>query len=92
MPAANELTESFNATQALVTEHEDRSLSFEAHIEARSGSISIVGLGALGYPVVEPTSDWRDSRGVRYQGRAIRRARRRIDNQHQLRFTRSLGR
>lgn len=57
MPAANELTESFNATQALVAEYEDRNFAFEAHIEARPGSISIVGLGALGGALFSITWD-----------------------------------
>jgi hypothetical protein len=57
MPAANELTESFNATQALVAEYEDRSFAFEAHIEARPGSISVVGLGALGGALFSITWD-----------------------------------
>jgi len=48
LPRASELTESFNATQAIVAEYEDRSYSFEAHIEVRPGSITIVGLNALG--------------------------------------------
>lgn len=57
MPTADELTESFNATQALVAEYEDRSFAFEAHIEARPGSISIVGLGALGGALFSITWD-----------------------------------
>ncbi len=57
MPDTDELTESFNATQAIVAEYEDRSYAFEAHIEARPGSISIVGLGALGGALFSITWD-----------------------------------
>jgi len=48
LPEASELTESFNATQVIAAQYEDRSFSFEAHIESRPGKITIVGLGALG--------------------------------------------
>lgn len=57
LPQASELTESFNATQAIVAEYEDRSYSFEAHIEARPGNIAIVGLNALGGAVFSITFD-----------------------------------
>ncbi len=48
LPDASELTESFNATQSIFAEYEDRSFSFEAHIEARPGQLTIVALNALG--------------------------------------------
>ena len=48
LPDASELTESFNATQSILAEYEDRSFSFEAHIEARPGQLTIVALNALG--------------------------------------------
>jgi hypothetical protein len=48
LPSAGDLTESFDATQAIVADYEEDSYSFEAHIEARPGRITIVGLGALG--------------------------------------------
>ena len=48
LPSADELTESFDAVQSIVGEYEDGSYSFAAHIEARPGSITIVGVGALG--------------------------------------------
>ncbi|MDH3266749.1 MAG: DUF3261 domain-containing protein [Gammaproteobacteria bacterium] len=48
LPRADELTGSFNAIQAITAEYEDRSFSFEAHIEARPGKITIVALGPLG--------------------------------------------
>ena len=48
LPDASELTASFNATQSILAEYEDRSFSFEAHIEARPGQLTIVALNALG--------------------------------------------
>ena len=51
LPDASELTESFNATQVISAEYEDRSFSFEAHLESRPGKITIVALGALGGPL-----------------------------------------
>lgn len=48
MPGAAELVDSFDAVQAINAEYEDRSYSFEAHIRARPGELSIVALGALG--------------------------------------------
>jgi hypothetical protein len=51
LPTVAELTESFDAVQAIVGEYEDGSYSFAAHIEARPGSITIVGIGALGGPL-----------------------------------------
>jgi len=48
LPEATELTGSFNATQSIHAEYEDRSYSFEAHIEARPGQLTIVALNALG--------------------------------------------
>lgn len=57
LPRASELTESFNATQAITAEYEDRSYSFEAHIEARPGKLTIVALGPLGAALFSITYD-----------------------------------
>lgn len=57
LPQASDLTESFNATQSIIAEYEDRSYSFEAHIEARPGKITIVALGPLGAPLFSITYD-----------------------------------
>ena len=51
MPGAADLVDSFDAVQAINAEYEDRSYSFEAHIKARPGELSIVALGALGGPL-----------------------------------------
>lgn len=48
LPAAADITESFDAVQSIRAEYEDRSYAFEAHIEVRPGSITIVALGPLG--------------------------------------------
>lgn len=48
LPSAGDLNESFDATQVIAAEYADDSYSFEAHIEARPGRITIVGIGALG--------------------------------------------
>ena len=48
LPAAEDLTESFDATQIIEARYAEDSYSFEAHIEARPGRITIVGIGALG--------------------------------------------
>ena len=48
LPTADEITGAFNATQAITAEYEDRSYSFEAHLEVRPGKITIVALGPLG--------------------------------------------
>ena len=48
LPGPGELTESFNATQVIAAEYEDRSFSFEAHLESRPGKITIVALGPIG--------------------------------------------
>lgn len=61
LPSAAELTESFDAVQAIVGEYEDGSYSFAAHIEARPGSITIVGIGALGGPLFS----------IRYDGKEM---------------------
>ena len=57
LPEASELTESFNATQSIRAEYEDRSYSFEAHIEARPGSLAIVAVNALGGALFSITFD-----------------------------------
>jgi len=51
LPRPGDLTESFDAVQVINAEYEDRSYSFEAHVRARPGEISIVALGALGGPL-----------------------------------------
>jgi hypothetical protein len=51
LPSTAELAESFDAVQAIVGEYEEGSYSFAAHIEARPGTITIVGIGALGGPL-----------------------------------------
>ena len=48
LPSASELDESFDATQVISAVYENDNYSFEAHIEARPGQITIVGIGALG--------------------------------------------
>jgi len=57
LPEASELTESFNAIQSIHAEYEDRSYSFEAHIEARPGSLAIVAVNALGGALFSITFD-----------------------------------
>lgn len=57
LPQAGDLTESFNATQAITAEYEDRSYSFEAHLEARPGKLTIVAVGPLGAPLFSITYD-----------------------------------
>jgi len=57
LPQANELNESFNAIQAIAAEYEDRSFSFEAHLEARPGRITIVALNPLGAALFSITFD-----------------------------------
>jgi len=57
LPVASELTESFNATQVISAEYEDRSFSFQAHLESRPGKITIVALGALGGPLFSISYD-----------------------------------
>lgn len=48
MPAAGDLTASFDAVQTIHAVYQDRDVAFEAHIRARPGELSIVALAALG--------------------------------------------
>lgn len=57
LPAATELTGSFDATQVIAARYQHDSYSFEAHIEARPGSITIVAVGALGGALFSITYD-----------------------------------
>lgn len=57
LPQVAELSESFNATQAILAEYEERSYSFEAHVEARPGKITIVAVSALGAALFSITFD-----------------------------------
>lgn len=57
LPRADELTESFDATQVISAEYEDKSRSFEAHLEARPGKITIVGLNTIGVVLFSITYD-----------------------------------
>ncbi len=61
MPGPGDLTGSFNAAQAIVAEYEDDTYSFEAYIEARPGSITIIGLNAIGTSIFS----------IRYDGREM---------------------
>lgn len=70
LPSANELSQSFDAVQAIVGEYQDGSYSFAAHIEARPGSISIVGMGGLGGPLFTVNFD-----GTRIAATGARQAR-----------------
>ena len=57
LPRAGELTESFDATQVISAEYADESHSFEAHLEARPGKITIVGLNTIGMVLFSITYD-----------------------------------
>jgi len=57
LPRADELTESFDATQVISAEYEDENRSFEAHLEARPGRITIVGLNTIGMVLFSITYD-----------------------------------
>ena len=57
LPRADELVESFDATQVISAEYEDESRSFEAHLEARPGKITIVGLNTIGVVLFSITYD-----------------------------------
>ncbi len=48
LPGAHELTRSFDATQVISATYEEERRTFEAHLEARPGRITIVGLSAVG--------------------------------------------
>ena len=60
MPEQSDLTGSFNAAQAIVAQYEDDTYSFEAYIEARPGSIAIIGLNAIGTSVFSIRYDRRE--------------------------------
>jgi len=57
LPGAGELTASFDATQVITADHGDKSHSFEAHLEARPGKITIVAVSAIGTVLFSITYD-----------------------------------
>ena len=57
LPGAEELTESFDATQLLVAEYGDKSYSFQAQFESRPGMITIVAVTLLGGTLFSVTYD-----------------------------------
>jgi len=61
LPPAAGLRESFDATQLIVAEYQDRSDSFQAQLEARPGRITIVGVTVLGGPLFS----------IRYDGEQV---------------------
>lgn len=66
LPGANELTASFDATQIITADHGDKQHSFEAHLEARPGKITIVAVSAIGTVLFSITYD-----GVDLQARGV---------------------
>lgn len=66
LPGASELTASFDATQVITADHGDESHSFEAHLEARPGKITIVAVSAIGAVLFSITYD-----GVDLQARGV---------------------
>jgi len=66
LPGANELTASFDATQIITADHGDGKHSFEAHLEARPGKITIVAVSAIGTVLFSITYD-----GVDLQARGV---------------------
>lgn len=48
LPRAEEITRSFDATQLLVADYEEHSLSFQAQLEVRPGKITIVAITMWG--------------------------------------------
>jgi hypothetical protein len=66
LPGASELTASFDATQVITADHGDESHSFEAHLEARPGKITIVAVSAMGAVLFSITYD-----GVELQASGI---------------------
>ena len=66
LPTATELTAAFDATQIITADHGDKSHAFEAHLEARSGKITIVAVSAIGTVLFSITYD-----GVDLQARGV---------------------
>lgn len=66
LPGASELTASFDATQVITADHGDESHSFEAHLEARPGKITIVAVSAMGAVLFSITYD-----GVELEARGV---------------------
>jgi len=66
LPGAGELTASFDATQVITADHGDKSHSFEAHLEARPGKITIVAVSAIGTVLFSITYD-----GIDLQARGV---------------------
>lgn len=66
LPTATELTAAFDATQIITADHGDKSHSFEAHLEARPGKITIVAVSAIGTVLFSITYD-----GVDLQARGV---------------------
>lgn len=66
LPAASGLTASFDATQIITADHGDKSHSFEAHLEARPGKITIVAVSPIGSVLFSISYDGADlqARGV----------------------------
>lgn len=66
LPAADELTRSFDATQLVSALFDGGVRSFEAHIEARPGRLAIVGVNAIGAVLFSIRYDGKDlaARGV----------------------------
>ena len=57
LPRADELTDSFDATQVISAEYAEEGHTFEAHLEARPGKITIVGLNTIGMVLFSITYD-----------------------------------
>ena len=66
LPDVTELTAAFDATQIITADHGDKSHSFEAHLEARPGKITIVAVSAIGTVLFSITYD-----GVDLQARGV---------------------
>jgi hypothetical protein len=66
LPGASELTASFDATQIIIADHGDEKHSFEAHLEARPGKITIVAVSAIGTVLFSITYD-----GMELQARGV---------------------
>ena len=57
LPKAEEITRSFDATQLLMADYEDQSLSFQAQLEVRPGKITIVAITMWGGTLFSITYD-----------------------------------
>lgn len=66
LPGTSELTASFDATQVITADHGDKSHSFEAHLEARPGKITIVAVSTIGAVLFSISYD-----GVDLQARGV---------------------